>query len=225
MAALRLPAPLVLCLVWVDGGSTPTQFLRPSEVNTSGATRASQRPAAAAGAGWDSAARAGHAGASGGVDPARCHAPQGAGARAGAASSWLSCIRRPVRTMPPAGETVGYGHQEPGRYWAARAHDADGIRVNADSEAADGFQERAGTGRRRESRRATASSRRLTSALARFWPRCGPRGSVKTPMLSRATVEHLWQAGLADARRSTHHPDWCQATEHHDGMRVFDFTR
>ena len=140
--------------------------LRPSEVNTSGAARASQRPAAAAGAGWDSAARAGHAGASGGVDPARCHAPQGAGARAGAASSWLSCIRRPVRTMSPAGETVGYGHQEPGRYWAARAHDAHGIRVNADSQAADGFQERAGTGRRRASRRAT---RRVRGASRWLW--------------------------------------------------------
>lgn len=50
-------------------------------------------------------------------------------------------------------------------------------------------------------------------------------GSVKDYEFSRATVEQLWNAGLDDARRSTHHADWCHAAEHHDGMRVFDFTR
>jgi NTE family protein len=50
-------------------------------------------------------------------------------------------------------------------------------------------------------------------------------GSVKDYEFSRATVEHLWNAGLDDARRSTCHADWCHATERHEGMRVFDLTR
>ena len=50
-------------------------------------------------------------------------------------------------------------------------------------------------------------------------------GSVKDFEFSRATVDHLWAAGLDDARRSTSHADWCRATERHEGMRVFDLTR
>lgn len=42
-------------------------------------------------------------------DSGSAAAAQGAGARAGAASSGLSRRRRPVRTMPPASETQGSG--------------------------------------------------------------------------------------------------------------------
>jgi hypothetical protein len=50
-------------------------------------------------------------------------------------------------------------------------------------------------------------------------------GSVKDYEFSRATVEHLWACGRADAGRCTAHAEWGRATEHHEGMRVFDFTR
>lgn len=50
-------------------------------------------------------------------------------------------------------------------------------------------------------------------------------GSVKDYEFSRATIEQLWSAGHDDARRSVHHTDWCRATEHHEGIRVFDLTR
>jgi len=50
-------------------------------------------------------------------------------------------------------------------------------------------------------------------------------GSVKDYEFSRATIDHLWQAGYDDARRSTRHADWCHATERHEGVRVFDLAR
>ena len=49
--------------------------------------------------------------------------------------------------------------------------------------------------------------------------------SFKDYEFSRSTVNDLWNAGLADARRTVSHPEWCRATEHHEGMRVFDLTR
>ena len=49
--------------------------------------------------------------------------------------------------------------------------------------------------------------------------------SFKDYEFSRATVNELWSAGVKDVRRTVAHPEWCRATEHHEGMREFDLTR
>jgi len=49
--------------------------------------------------------------------------------------------------------------------------------------------------------------------------------SVKDYEFSRATVNQLWAAGLADVRRSVAHVDWSKAGERHEGVQVFDLTR
>jgi len=48
--------------------------------------------------------------------------------------------------------------------------------------------------------------------------------SDKDYLFSRAEVHELWEAGLADVRRSCAHPQWRSATEIVHGVRVFDFT-
>jgi hypothetical protein len=50
-------------------------------------------------------------------------------------------------------------------------------------------------------------------------------GSVKDYEFSRATVEHLWSCGRADAGRCTAHADWAQVTAGTEGLRSFDLTR
>jgi NTE family protein len=42
---------------------------------------------------------------------------------------------------------------------------------------------------------------------------------------SRATVNELWAAGLEDVRRAIANPDWTEADESSEGMRVYDLTR
>ncbi len=49
--------------------------------------------------------------------------------------------------------------------------------------------------------------------------------SFKDYEFSRATVNELWQAGLDDVRRTTAHPQWCRAAQHHEGLREFDLTK
>ncbi len=49
--------------------------------------------------------------------------------------------------------------------------------------------------------------------------------SFKDYEFSRATVNELWHAGMADVHRTVAHPEWCRATEHHEGLREFDLTR
>ncbi|WP_418317159.1 patatin-like phospholipase family protein [Piscinibacter sakaiensis] len=49
--------------------------------------------------------------------------------------------------------------------------------------------------------------------------------SFKDYEFSRATVNELWQAGLGDVQRTTAHPEWCRATQHHEGLREFDLTK
>ncbi len=49
--------------------------------------------------------------------------------------------------------------------------------------------------------------------------------SFKDYEFSRATVDDLWHAGIADVQHTVAHPEWCRATEHHAGMREFDLTR
>jgi NTE family protein len=50
-------------------------------------------------------------------------------------------------------------------------------------------------------------------------------GSVKDYEFSRATVEHLWACGRADASRCTAHAEWAQVTAGTEGLRSFDLTR
>ncbi len=49
--------------------------------------------------------------------------------------------------------------------------------------------------------------------------------SFKDYEFSRATVNELWNAGRDDVRRTVSHPEWCRATQHHEGLREFDLTR
>jgi NTE family protein len=49
--------------------------------------------------------------------------------------------------------------------------------------------------------------------------------SVKDYEFSRATVNDLWDAGLADMQQGIERVDWKQAVERREGMRVFDLTR
>jgi NTE family protein len=46
--------------------------------------------------------------------------------------------------------------------------------------------------------------------------------SAKDYEFSRSTVRQHWEAGLEDVRRTCSHPDWLNATEITDGVRVFD---
>ena len=72
----------------------------------------------------------------------------------------------------------------------------------------------------------TAASRRCQVSLVHLINRHDTRSaSVKDYEFSRATVDELWQAGLGDVAHSVHHADWGRATEHHEGVRVFDLTR
>jgi hypothetical protein len=38
-------------------------------------------------------------------------------------------------------------------------------------------------------------------------------------------VNELWAAGLEDVRRAIANPDWTEADESSEGMRVYDLTR
>ena len=49
--------------------------------------------------------------------------------------------------------------------------------------------------------------------------------SVKDYEFSRATVDELWAAGLADVQRSAADADWDDAQQPHEGLRVYDLTR
>jgi NTE family protein len=49
--------------------------------------------------------------------------------------------------------------------------------------------------------------------------------SVKDYEFSRATVDELWHAGRCDVENSVAKAGWREATEHHEGVRVFDLTR
>jgi NTE family protein len=70
------------------------------------------------------------------------------------------------------------------------------------------------------------ASKRTEVSLVQLINRHNTRsGSVKDYEFSRATVNQLWNAGLQDVRRSVAHVDWCKATEHHEGVRIFDLTR
>jgi hypothetical protein len=73
--------------------------------------------------------------------PWRSTAAHGAGARAWAASSWLSRIHRQLQAA--RGPQRWARDQGPGRRWASGGYDAPGIRVNPESEAAN--PERTGT--------------------------------------------------------------------------------
>ena len=46
--------------------------------------------------------------------------------------------------------------------------------------------------------------------------------SAKDYEFSRSTVRRHWEAGLEDVRHTCSHPDWANATEIFDGVRVFD---
>jgi NTE family protein len=46
--------------------------------------------------------------------------------------------------------------------------------------------------------------------------------SAKDYEFSRSTIRQHWEAGLEDVRRTCSHPDWLNATEIADGVRVFD---
>jgi NTE family protein len=71
-----------------------------------------------------------------------------------------------------------------------------------------------------------AASRRSEISLVHLINRHDTRSAgVKDYEFSRASVDELWAAGLDDVRRSVANVDWCRATEHHEGLRVFDLTR
>jgi NTE family protein len=74
--------------------------------------------------------------------------------------------------------------------------------------------------------RLEAASRRCAISLVHLINRhdTGSR-SVKDYEFSRATVNDLWDAGLGDVRHSVRHIDWANATEQHEGMRVFDLAQ
>jgi NTE family protein len=49
--------------------------------------------------------------------------------------------------------------------------------------------------------------------------------SSKDYEFSRATVTELWASGRDDVRRSIANPEWRDASESVDGMRVYDLSR
>ena len=60
-------------------------------------------------------------------------------------------------------------------------------------------------------------------SLVHFINRHHPRAtSYKDCEFSRVTVTDLWQGGLADVRHSLADPKWHRATDHAEGVRVFD---
>jgi len=75
-------------------------------------------------------------------------------------------------------------------------------------------------------RRLGAAAQRSQISLVQLINRHDTRSSVaKDYEFSRTTVDELWNAGIRDVRQSTAHRYWREATEHHDGMRVYDLTR
>ncbi len=75
-------------------------------------------------------------------------------------------------------------------------------------------------------KRLATASRRCQVSLVHLINRHDTRSaSVKDYEFSRATVDELWRCGLGDVVHSVHHADWGRATEHHEGLRVFDLTR
>ena len=75
-------------------------------------------------------------------------------------------------------------------------------------------------------RELTAASRRCQVSLVHLINRHDTQSaSVKDYEFSRATVQELWQAGRGDVEHTVAHGDWNRATEHHEGLRVFDLTR
>ncbi len=71
--------------------------------------------------------------------------------------------------------------------------------------------------------RLSAAARHSTVSLVHLINRHNTGScSVKDYEFSRATVNDLWAAGLADVRHATRHIDWNRATEVHPGLRVYD---
>lgn len=74
--------------------------------------------------------------------------------------------------------------------------------------------------------RLSASAQPSQISLVQLINRHDTRSSIaKDYDFSRATVRELWQAGMLDVHRCTAHHRWREASEHHDGMRVYDLTR
>ena len=72
----------------------------------------------------------------------------------------------------------------------------------------------------------TQASLRTEISLVQLINRHDTRSSsFKDYEFSRATVNELWNAGRDDVRRTVSHPEWCRATQHHEGLREFDLTR
>ncbi len=70
------------------------------------------------------------------------------------------------------------------------------------------------TGRKRQISIAHLINRRFTHST-----------NSKDYEFSRATVRELWQTGLEDMRRTCAHPQWTEARQAVDGLRVFDLSR
>jgi NTE family protein len=74
--------------------------------------------------------------------------------------------------------------------------------------------------------RLTAISTRGAVALVHFINRHNTRSAnFKDYEFSRATVTDLWEGGLEDARRSIDSPEWREATDLGNGIRIYDLTR
>jgi NTE family protein len=74
--------------------------------------------------------------------------------------------------------------------------------------------------------RLTTISTRGAVALVHFINRHNTRSAnFKDYEFSRATVTDLWEGGLEDARRSIDSPEWREATDLGNGIRIYDLTR
>jgi NTE family protein len=74
--------------------------------------------------------------------------------------------------------------------------------------------------------RLTTISTRGAVALVHFINRHNTRSAnFKDYEFSRATVTDLWEGGLEDARRSIDSPEWREATDVGNGIRIYDLTR
>jgi NTE family protein len=74
--------------------------------------------------------------------------------------------------------------------------------------------------------RLTTISTRGAVALVHFINSHNTRSAnFKDYEFSRATVTDLWEGGLEDARRSMDSPEWKEATDLGNGIRIYDLTR
>jgi NTE family protein len=74
--------------------------------------------------------------------------------------------------------------------------------------------------------RLTTISTRGAVALVHFINRHSTRSAnFKDYEFSRATMTDLWDGGLEDARRSVDSPEWKDATDLGNGIRIYDLTR